>query len=72
MDIGKGIRLLIQIVDLQFEIQKLRVELRDLQSLRSFTPKDQSLIDLTNRKITAIQQCYDDLDRTRAALNSHS
>ena len=71
MDIGKGVRLLIQIVDLQFEIQKLRVELHDLQSVRSFTPKDQSLIDSTNLKIEAIQQCYDDLDRTRASLNSH-
>lgn len=72
MDIGKGIRLLIQIVDLQFEIQKLRVEIRDLQSIRSFTPHDQSLIDATNLKLEAIQQCYDDLDRTRQALNDHS
>ena len=72
MDIGKGIRLLIQIIDLQFEIQKLRIELRDLQSVRSFTPHDQSLIHQTNLTIEAIQQCYDDLDRTRAALNDHS
>ena len=68
MDLGKGLRLLIQIVDLQFEIQKLRVELRDLQSIRSFTPKDQSLIDSTNRKIAAIDSCHEDLDRTREAL----
>jgi hypothetical protein len=68
MDIGKGLRLLIEILSLQFEIQKLRDELRDLQSLRSYSPKDQSLIDSTNNKIQAIQQCYDDLDRTREAL----
>mgnify|MGYP000091358694 CR=1 FL=1 len=72
MDIGKGIRLLVQIVDLQFEIQKLRNELHDITSLRTYTPHDQSLIDSANIKIKAIQQCYDDLDRTRQALNSHS
>lgn len=68
MDIGKGIRLLIEILSLQSEIKKLRVEIRDLQSIRSFTPHDQSLVDSTNIKLEAIQQCYDDLDRTREAL----
>ena len=72
MDIGKGIRLLIQTVDIQFEIQKLRSEVQDIQSLRTYDPHDQSLIDLTNRKIEAIQQCYEDLDRTREAINNHS
>ncbi len=68
MDIGKGLRLLIEILSLQSEIKKLRVEIRDLQSVRSFTPHDQSLVDSTNLKLEAIQQCYDDLDRTREAL----
>tara|TARA_R110000744_G_scaffold232387_1_gene350516 strand:- start:72 stop:308 length:237 start_codon:yes stop_codon:yes gene_type:complete len=69
MNIAKGIRLLIQVVDLQFEVQRLRTELRDLQSLRSFTPKDQSFIDLANLKIGAIQQCYDELDRVKRAAD---
>ena len=68
MDIGKGLRLLIEILGLQSEIKKLRAEIRDLQSVRSFTPHDRSLVESTNIKIKAIQQCYDDLDRTREAL----